>query len=183
VIPSSVLGSRGNGSARSATKMRAFFPHRRFVSSTIAGLRSIPMTSAPSLSSHSHCAPDPQPASSTTFPASGRGINERSAGRSSSPLNGPSSVVEDHTGANRSYASLVRRECSAWLEGGSAVIKGLLAEPVVGGTLFQYVSSVRCGELRPWICRTTDGWVLWIRVLQPGQVRSRPHRCGACQPL
>jgi hypothetical protein len=50
------------------------------------------------------------------------GTSDRRAGRSSSPLYGPSSVVADHTAASRSYASRVLRVCSAWSAGLLVVI-------------------------------------------------------------
>ena len=57
-----------------------------------------------------------------TAPARCSGTSDRRAGRSSSPLYGPSSVVADHTAASRSYASRVLRVCSAWSAGLLVVI-------------------------------------------------------------
>ena len=78
-------------------------------------------TGSPSLIGHCACAPDAQPASSTVAPCKSPGTSALRAGRSRNPLNGPSSVVDDHTAASRSYASRVRSVCSAWLSGISLV--------------------------------------------------------------
>jgi len=52
------------------------------------------------------------------LPATGYGTRLRSAGRSSQPLNGPSSVVFDHTAATRSYAERVSPRWLASSPGG-----------------------------------------------------------------
>jgi hypothetical protein len=107
----------GSGPARSATRNRPRPAQRCLASPIIRGLTSTPTTSAPWSSSHCACAPDPQPASSTTEPFRSLGTSARNAGRSRSPLKGPSSVVDDQTAVSRSYASRVLFVCSAWSAG------------------------------------------------------------------